>query len=285
MSFVLIKTSEDLKYLDKELVKKPFVAVDTEFIRTSKKNMRLALIQVRDLEETFIIDCIEVGKYKGECSFLFSSDVSKIFHSCREDLEAIFSWTYSVTNNIFDTQLANEFLGGSFSIGYQDLVFQRLGVKVNKGETRSNWLKRPLRDAQLDYAASDVEFLIDLFLSQKEELKLSKKLDWLLEETSLMGDKLLLIEQGSAVYENRFKKHKFSKPEEKFLKKSLNEIIKMASKEEKINPTMLLSKKNQDIFLNNVIRDGLDNSIQSLSKWRRKILSDKINLLFLGLQA
>ena len=59
----------------------------------------------------------------------------------------------------------------------------------------------------------------------------------------------------------------------------------MASKEEKINPTMLLSKKNQDIFLNNVIRDGLDNSIQGLSKWRRKILSDKINLLFLGLQA
>ena len=75
MSFVLIKTSEDLKYLDKELVKKPFVAVDTEFIRTSKKNMRLALIQVRDLEETFIIDCIEVGKYKGECSFLFSSTI------------------------------------------------------------------------------------------------------------------------------------------------------------------------------------------------------------------
>ena len=64
--------------------------------------------------------------------------------------------------------------------------------------------------------------------------------------------------------------------EEKFLKKSLNEIINMASKEEKINPTMLLSKKNQDIFLNNVIRDGLDNSIQGLSKWRRKILSDKI---------
>lgn len=283
MSFVLINSKDDLKYLDKELIHKPFVAVDTEFVRTKKDNMRLALIQVRDLEETYIIDCLEVGKYEGQCSFLFSSDVIKIFHSCREDLEAIFSWTDSITKNIFDTQLANEFLGGTFSIGYQDLVLDRLGVKVNKGETRSNWLKRPLRDSQLDYAASDVQFLINLFLSQQKELNDEKKLEWLLEETALLGDKFLFKEQELNIAEGRLKKLELSKVQERLFIRNLNDVINTVSKEKGINPTMLLSKKNQESFLNSVLRIGLESSIQDLTKWRKKILSEKINYLFLSL--
>ena len=140
------------------------VGVDTEFRRTTKDNMKLSLIQVNDGEEINLIDCLQIDYKEENCNFLFSKDVIKIFHSCKEDLEAVFSWTGQNLINIFDTQLANAFLGGSYSIGYQDLVIDKIDVKVDKEETRSNRLRRPLNDSQLRYAASDVEFLSDLYM-------------------------------------------------------------------------------------------------------------------------
>ena len=72
--------------------------------------------------------------------------------------------------NLFDTQLAEAFLNGHYSIGYQGLVEEKIGITVDKGETRSNWIRRPLTDSQLNYAASDVEFLLELFIEQKQAL-------------------------------------------------------------------------------------------------------------------
>ena len=68
--------------------------------------------------------------------------------------------------NLFDTQLAEAFLNGDYSIGYQRLVEKKIGITVDKGETRSNWIRRPLTDSQLKYAVSDVDFLIELFFTK-----------------------------------------------------------------------------------------------------------------------
>ena len=110
--------------------------------------------------------------------FLFSPSVLKIFHSCKEDLEAVFAWTKKEMVNIFDTQIANSLLDGDFSIGYQGLVEQEMDIVLNKNETRSNWIRRPLSDSQLKYAALDVEYLIYLYKIQKEELINTTKLEW-----------------------------------------------------------------------------------------------------------
>ena len=120
--FTLIETSEDLMFLNKELLEAPFVAVDTEFRRTGKEDIKLALMQINDSDEIYLIDCLNIYEPKDICTFLSSPKVTKIFHSHREDLEAIFSWTQLKVSNIFDTQIANSFLDGSFSISYQDLV-------------------------------------------------------------------------------------------------------------------------------------------------------------------
>ena len=126
--FHLIESKEDLNFLSGELSERGCLAIDTEFKRTSKDNLQLSLIQISDSEEIYIIDCIKIGQLEMNLSFLSSKEVEKVFHSCREDVEAIFSWTDEKLNNIFDTQLANAFLGGSFSISYQDIV----GFKSNK---------------------------------------------------------------------------------------------------------------------------------------------------------
>ena len=177
--YIFIDNLEDLEFLNQELLSKPYLGVDTEFRRTTKHNMKLALLQINDAEEIYLIDTILISDPKEHASFLFSSSVKKIFHSCKEDIEAIYSWTNKKMINIFDTQVADSFLDGDFTISYQGLVEQELGIVLNKNETRSNWIRRPLSDSQLKYAALDVEYLIHLYKMQKEELSKSSKLNWL----------------------------------------------------------------------------------------------------------
>ena len=108
--FTFIESIEDLAFLNEELLQKSYVGVDTEFRRTTKDNMRLALLQVNDGEEIYLIDAVHINNPENECDFLFSDSVKKIFHSCKEDLEAVHSWTGRVMVNLFDTQLANALL-------------------------------------------------------------------------------------------------------------------------------------------------------------------------------
>ena len=75
--FHLIEDQNDLKILDEELIKLDFLAVDTEFYRKGKQDIKLSLIQVNNSEEIFIIDCIKLGTYKDNCKFLFSEKVTK----------------------------------------------------------------------------------------------------------------------------------------------------------------------------------------------------------------
>ena len=166
--FTLIDSIEDLAFLNEELLQKSHIGVDTEFRRTTKDNMRLALLQINDGEEIFIIDTLLIKSPQHQASFLFDDSVTKIFHSCKEDLEAVFAWTNKEMKNIFDTQIANSFLENEYSISYQGLVEKKLEITLDKKETRSNWLRRPLSDAQLKYAALDVEYLIHIYELQKE---------------------------------------------------------------------------------------------------------------------
>ena len=166
--FTLVDSIDDLAFLNEELLKKDHLGVDTEFRRTTKDNMKLGLLQVNDGDEVYLIDTILIEDPGPNADFLFSPSVTKILHSCKEDLEAIFAWTNKEMVNIFDTQIANSLLDGDFSIGYQGLVEQEMDIVLNKNETRSNWIRRPLSDSQLKYAALDVEYLIYLYKFKKK---------------------------------------------------------------------------------------------------------------------
>ena len=162
--FTYIDSLEDLSFLNKELLEKTYVGVDSEFRRTTKDNMRLALLQVNDGEETYLIDSIKIEEPGDHVSFLFSKSVTKIFHSCKEDLEAIFSWTNQEMVNIFDTQIASNFLYEKSNPGYSSLVKTICDSDIKEGSWRTNWLERPLSDKKINYAADDVSYLIEMYL-------------------------------------------------------------------------------------------------------------------------
>jgi len=272
--FTFIDSIEDLAFLNEELLHKPFVGVDTEFRRTTKDNMRLALLQINDDEEIYLVDPVLIGNPEGHTSFLFSESVTKIFHSCKEDIEAVHSWTGKVMVNLFDTQLADAFLNGHYSIGYQGLVEEKLGISVDKGETRSNWIRRPLTDSQLNYAASDVEFLIELFTEQKASLIEDNKLTWLKEELEFLSSRIF-----SPQIDINDMPRELTKNEEKILLNKFNDIVLYTAEENSINSTLLFSKKNQKEFLRSALDGGLENALTNITNWRAGLIKAPISKL------
>ena len=269
--YTLINSLEDLKTLNQELILKSHIGVDTEFRRTTKTNMRLSLLQDNDGEEIYLIDCIAIGDPKDECAFLYSDSVTKILHSCKEDLEATYSWTKRKMENIFDTQLAYSFLGKDYSISYQGLVEERLEITLEKKETRSNWLRRPLTDSQLKYAALDVEYLLPLYEELRNELLQNDKLKWLDED----------IQQLIKFTFNPFlslndQKRSIPKVQENELLIQLNKAVEYIAKENHINETLFFSKKTQKNFLRFALINGIDDACKNITKWRSYLIREKI---------
>jgi ribonuclease D len=272
--FTFIDSINDLAYLNKELSQKPYLGVDTEFRRTTKDNMKLALLQVNDDDETYLIDTILIDDPGSNADFLFSPSVTKIFHSCKEDLEAVFAWTKKEMVNIFDTQIANSLLGGDFSIGYQGLVEQEMDIILNKSETRSNWIRRPLSDSQLKYAALDVEYLIYLYKVQIEELINTTKLEWHDQEIK----RLIEVTFNPSVHNDLDRT--ITKAEESDLLQRFNKAVEIISKREKINPTLFFSKKAQKDFLRLVFKEGIEIACKEITTWRSYLIKEEIlNLL------
>jgi len=273
--FTFIESIEDLAFLNEELLLKPYVGVDTEFRRTTKDNMRLALLQINDAEEIYLVDTVLIDDPKDHSSFLFSDSVTKIFHSCKEDIEAVYSWTGKKMVNLFDTQLAEAFLNGHYSIGYQGLVEEKIGITVDKGETRSNWIRRPLTDSQLNYAASDVDFLIELFMEQKQALTVSNKLEWHNEELDFLSSRIF-----SPIAYDEDINIGLTKAEEKNLLNKFNDIVLHIAELKEINPTMFFSKKSQKDFLRLAINEGFEKASSEITTWRSKLIAEPLGSLF-----
>ncbi len=269
--FIYIDSAEDLRYLNNELLSKKYVGIDTEFRRTQKDNMKLGLLQINDSEEIYLIDTVLINEPKDNCSFLFSDSVIKILHSCKEDIEAVYSWAGRSMENIFDTQIADSFLNGEFSISYQGLVEKILGIKVDKGETRSNWLRRPLRDSQLNYAASDVEFLIELFKDQNKALIEENKDAWMDQEIKSLSSRIF-----NDSYDYQDNASGLTKAEERILLNKFNDIVIYLAEKNEINQTFLFSKKNQKYFLRLAINVGLDNALLEITQWRSDLFGEPL---------
>lgn len=149
------------------------IAVDTEFMRTNTFYAKLGLLQVSDGEKAFLIDPLAIEQWDG-FRRLCESNTVFIFHSCSEDLSVLLSHFGYLPNRLFDTQLAAAFLGEGASLSYAALVMNELQVTVDKGATRTDWLKRPLDPEQLRYAALDVAHLLPIQAALSARLSAAK---------------------------------------------------------------------------------------------------------------
>lgn len=159
------------------------IGVDTEFIRERTYWPKLALVQIA-LEresrlEILLVDSLAPGINDTLASILADTAMLKIMHSPSEDLVAFKHACAALPRPLFDTQLAAALTGVGSGMGYQKLVESITGVPLPKGETRSDWLRRPLSASQLEYAADDVRHLFELHDVLESMLEKQGRGDWL----------------------------------------------------------------------------------------------------------
>jgi len=159
----------------------PFVALDTEFMRVDTFYPIAALLQIGDGARAYLIDPLLINDWAPLSALLENPDVIKVVHACSEDLEVLLRLTGSLPAPLFDTQLAAAYLNLGFSMGYSRLVQEILGIELPKGETRSDWLQRPLSDTQISYAAEDAVHLADVYAILQPKLSTDKHA-WLLDD-------------------------------------------------------------------------------------------------------
>ena len=180
----LLETDEELRRLLQENAGCEAVVIDTEFMRQDTFYPRAALFQLCFVgsDTAWLLDPLRIADF-APLSALFSDPaVVKIIHSPSEDLEVFQCFLGTLPQPLFDSQRAAAFLNMGFGLGYRALVEQMSNLEIPKGETRSNWLARPLRPAQLAYAAQDVVPLVPIYLQMSEQLQKLGRLEWLLED-------------------------------------------------------------------------------------------------------
>ncbi|KJU78692.1 ribonuclease D [Ectopseudomonas oleovorans] len=159
----------------------PFVALDTEFMRVDTFYPIAGLLQVSGGDGAYLIDPLRISDWRPFAALLEAPGVVKVLHSCSEDLEVFLRLTGSLPAPLFDTQLAAGYLNLGFSMGYSRLVQALLDIELPKGETRSDWLQRPLSELQVRYAAEDVSHLVEVYHALMARLA-PQKVEWILED-------------------------------------------------------------------------------------------------------
>ncbi len=194
------------------------IAVDTEFMRTSTFYPIAGLIQIGDGYNIYLIDPLAVSDVGPLAALMANPRVVKVFHACSEDMEVFARLLDCCPTPVFDTQIAAAYTGVGLSLGYAALLEQMLGIALDKGETRSDWLQRPLSVSQKTYAALDVAHLLLIYGKLLARLKDLGRLDWVLSDCAELQGNYLANQQPERFYLRIKNAWRLSAPELSVLK-------------------------------------------------------------------
>ena len=184
----LVMTNETLATAVFRLQGATRLALDTEFMRESTYSPQLCLVQVASDADCYLVDPLAGLELGPLLAVLADRTRPKILHAARQDLETLLNVSGTVPGPVFDTQVAAALLGLPPQIGYADLVARQLGHSIDKGQTRTDWSRRPLTDAQLAYAADDVHHLLQLHTDLATALGARGRAEWHAEECASLED-------------------------------------------------------------------------------------------------
>ncbi|MDR3686481.1 MAG: ribonuclease D [Coriobacteriia bacterium] len=166
----------------------PVVAVDTEFMRERTYFARLCLIQLASDDVAAIVDPLVIEDLSPLRDLMVDPNVVKVFHAGSQDLEIFYRLLNEATAPVFDSQVAATLAGFPQQVGYGALVKEMMGVTLDKGDTYTDWAKRPLSDTQVEYALNDVRYLPEMYRRLVAELEQEGRLAWLSADFSRMED-------------------------------------------------------------------------------------------------
>lgn len=178
----LVTSNDEVRDLVVEAKGSGVVGLDTEFMRERTYRAQLCLVQVASPERISLVDPLARVDLAPIGELLGDPDVEVIVHAGRQDLELFNDELGVVPTNVFDVQVAAGFAGYGASLAYGALVKGVLGVSLSKGESYTDWCRRPLTGKQERYAADDVRWLLQAAVRLKDRLRELGRLEWALEE-------------------------------------------------------------------------------------------------------
>jgi ribonuclease D len=183
----LITSTDALAAACERLSAHPFVTVDTEFMRETTYYPKLCLIQMASEEDALIVDPLAPGLDLAPFLALMADErVTKVFHSARQDLEIVWNMGGLLPAPLFDTQVAAMVCGYGESVSYEQLVNDLAKARVDKSSRFTDWSRRPLSQAQLAYALSDVVHLVTVYRKLRAQLEENGRIAWLDEEMAVL---------------------------------------------------------------------------------------------------
>tara|TARA_Y100001958_G_C21203515_1_gene529850 strand:- start:445 stop:1305 length:861 start_codon:yes stop_codon:yes gene_type:complete len=239
-SIFFVNSFENQENFLKKLQNQKIIGIDTEFDWRNTYFPILSLIQISTVSDIFLVDSMDFKNEKFLKKILEDKSILKIFHSARSDSTVLSNCKNIQINNIYDIQQAEKFITKGEITSYAKLVEKYLSIKIDKSETNSNWLKRPLSEKQLKYAAEDVEYLMDIYFEQISFLS-SNDLNEILKNSkreAFLGNQNLGIARL-----NKRKKNLSKKGQEIFLWRE--EI----AQRENIPPNFIFDEKNIKFLL------------------------------------
>lgn len=200
LQYRFIASDEALKICCDEAACADYIALDTEFIRTRTYYPQLGLIQLYDGHKVSLIDPLTIREWQPFCQLLINSNVTKLLHASSEDLEVFWHQFALMPEPFIDTQILATFCGYPLSCGYATLISDKLQIKLDKSETRTDWLARPLTDKQCFYATADVYYLLPLAKILIEQTQQSGWYDSALDECCLALQKKTTVLECDDAY-------------------------------------------------------------------------------------
>lgn len=181
----LITSGTDLAYVVDSARSAGRIGLDTEFMRERTYRARLCLVQIATSEGIHLIDAVAAEELKPVAELIADERVEVVVHAGRQDLEIFYERFGLLPTRIFDVQLAAAFAGYGSSLPYGRLVQTITGTRLTKGESYSDWCRRPLSAEQLRYAADDVAYLLEMQDRLKQRLEEQGRARWADEEMAL----------------------------------------------------------------------------------------------------
>jgi len=188
---IWIDRDDELPELARALQTQAWIGVDTEFLRERTFFPKLCLLQLAAGGRIWCVDTLRIGSLDPLMPALTAAVARKVIHAARQDLEAVYLSAKRVMTPVFDTQIAAGCIGLKPQVGYAELVKTLLDVTVPKGQTRTDWSKRPLTREQLEYAADDVLYLGDVASHLLLRLRELGREHWVSEDCLALEDKRL----------------------------------------------------------------------------------------------
>jgi ribonuclease D len=179
----LVTSTDELAAVCQRFAQHPFVTVDTEFLRETTFWPKACVIQAASPEEAVAIDALAEGlDLTPFLDLMANAAVVKVFHAARQDLEIIWRLARLIPTPLFDTQVAATVCGFGDQASYVELVKAITRANLDKSSRFTDWSRRPLSPAQIEYAIADVTHLRDIYLHLRQRLERTNRLHWLADE-------------------------------------------------------------------------------------------------------